>query len=213
MIRVSENDSGNFTPVDPGVYIARCVKLYDLGTTLSPYKDDKGKDKYNHQVQIMFEIPSEIIEGGEYDGMPRCMSVWDNLSLHENATLRKHLIAWRGKPFSEQELKDFDLKTIVGVPCQIQIIHKKDGKAKIDNIMAMLKGGLCDEQITKSVIFDLEDYLAGDKSVYDELAEKMQVRIDSCNEVQQAIRDNGETPQPPDVDPRTNTETQDDVPF
>ena len=66
------------------------------------------------------------------------------LSLHEKSNLRPMLEAWRGRKFNEEELTGFDLEKLVGVNCQVQVIHgiKSTGGtfAKVQAVVGPAKG-------------------------------------------------------------------------
>jgi hypothetical protein len=55
------------------------------------------------------------------------------------ATLRKDLQTWRGKPFSEEERKRFDLKNILNVFGMVNVVHKpkKSGSGVYANISSI----------------------------------------------------------------------------
>lgn len=134
----AKKPKGEDFPILPeGVKVAICFGLFDIGTQYN-----ERWDKETRQVIIVWEIPEERITINEED-LPRAISQKYTLSLHEKAQLRKHLEAWRGKAFTEQELNGFDMKNILGKGCQLQIIHnKKNDKtyANIAAIMALPKG-------------------------------------------------------------------------
>ena len=131
----------NFDPVPQGLHHAVCYGLYDLGTQF-----DEHFGKHTRKVLIAWEIPGERIliekDGVKFD-LPRAISRQYTQSLHEKANLRKDLESWRGKAFTTEELEGFNLKTILGTNCMIQVIHKKkDDKvyANVSNIVSLLKG-------------------------------------------------------------------------
>jgi hypothetical protein len=76
----------------------------------------------------MFDFPTETIEiNGEQK--PRCISITLTKSTHEQAKLRKHLVSWRGRDFTEDELADFALTKLLGVPANVGVTQtKKEGK-------------------------------------------------------------------------------------
>ena len=129
---------GNFVPVSQNVHMAVCVGLYDLGTQFVQFRD---KDKHLHKCLIMWEIPGERIDI-EKDGatlnLPRVISKEYTVSLDDRANLYKDLMGWRGLPFTDEELKCFDLKNILGKSCQLQVIHKKTEKGVYANIFAIM---------------------------------------------------------------------------
>ena len=64
------------------------------------------------------------------DGSPYC--VWTNNmtpSLHEKANLRKFLKSVLGRELTREELKGFDLETLIGLPVHVVVVQEhKDGE-------------------------------------------------------------------------------------
>ena len=153
---------GDFTPCPAGVHIGVCYALLDLGTQNGEYK---GEPTRKHEVYIGWEIPSEMVEierDGEKVEVPMTVGKFYTLSLNKKANLRKHLDAWRGKDFTEKELEGFDLYSILGAACQVQVTHyTKAGadkeSAKVDAIMALPKGMPAPQPVTPSVRYSLSD--------------------------------------------------------
>ncbi len=57
--------------------------------------------------------------------------------------MRKDLESWRGRKFTQQELQGFDVETIIGVPCLLNIIQEDKGGetyANVASIMRLPKG-------------------------------------------------------------------------
>ena len=132
-----ESDGGKtFDPVAAGVYPAVCYLVADLGT----HYDGKW-DKHKHEIAIGWEIPElrlDMERDGKKVDFPQVISRIFTLSLNDKAHLRHILEAWRGKPFSDDELNGFDLKNILGVPCMIQVMHREhNGKtyANVANVI------------------------------------------------------------------------------
>ena len=70
--------------------------------------------------------------------------------------------SWRGRRFTAEELKGFDLKNVLGKPCQIQVINEssKDGTrtyAKVGAIMALPKGTTAPALENPLMFFSFED--------------------------------------------------------
>jgi len=138
---MAKDEGGSFDPVPEGMHHAVCYGVYDLGTQYS-----EKFDSHAHKMLIQWEIPGERIDV-ERDGvkmnLPRAISKIYTVSLNEKANLRKDLQAWRGKAFTETELKGFDLKNILGKNCMLQVIHnQKDNKtyANITTLTPLPKG-------------------------------------------------------------------------
>jgi len=103
--------------------------------------DNKFKEGEKVHKVLLYWMMSECME----DGRPFLVTQIYTLSLHEKANLRKDLESWRGRPFSEEELKGFDLERLIGVPALVNVIHvksKNDGKvrARLSSIMGLPKG-------------------------------------------------------------------------
>ena len=139
-----ETGGTSFAPVAAGVHQAVCYLVCDLGTHDDEYQ---GRHKDRHEVVIGWEIPGERItveRDGQNVDLPRAISNRYTLSLGGKANLRRDLEAWRGKEFTAEELAGFDLATVVGANCLLQVVHKakQDGstRAAISSIMALPKG-------------------------------------------------------------------------
>jgi hypothetical protein len=202
---ITASATAEFKQIEPGLYPARCFKLIDIGTQVGEYQN---KPTSRHQVIIGFEFPDELNEGGDYDGQPYSLSKFYTCSLNEKSNLYQDLVSWRGRVFSKEELEIFDLTTIVGVPCQIQVSINESKKTIIKNITELPTVKVDGKRvkitvppaINPPVIFDLDNYLAGDDSVYKTLGEKMRAIIDKSVEVQNILKDNGEIPKKTDED-------------
>lgn len=117
-LTISEKKEGSSVPMlEPGTYPAVCSMLVDLGLQYNENWKTSAR-----KVAIGWEIIGEtVMVGGEEQ--PRTFSKIYTASLNEKATLRRDLNAWRGRPFTDAELAAFDLKSIVGTPCLLTIIH------------------------------------------------------------------------------------------
>ncbi len=200
------SSGGSFKSVDPGTYPARCFKVIDLGTQKRDYN---GKVSYAHQVMIVWELPTELIEEGDYAGQPYAVAKFYTLSLHEKANLRKDLEAWRGRGFTEEELKGFDLHNIIGKSCMVSVIHSDTGKTKVNGVMALVKGMSLPEAINPSVTFDIDKW---DVAIFDSFSDGIKEIIKRSEEARykgekidrSAEYDEGD---PPPFDPDS------DIPF
>ena len=84
-----DSGEGSFTPVPPGMHLARCYRIVDLGTQKSEYQ---GQTKYLQKVMIQFEVHGEDDKGKALvtnKGEPMSISKNYTLSLAEKATLRQ----------------------------------------------------------------------------------------------------------------------------
>lgn len=148
--------------IPAGNYVARCYSMIHIGTVDEEYM---GETKTMNKARITWELPTELRVFKEENGeQPMVISKEYTLSLHEKSNLRGDLESWRGKGFSEDEAKRFDITKLIGVPCMINIIHKKSKSgneyATISAISPMPKGFVCPKQINDSFIFDYEEHFS-----------------------------------------------------
>lgn len=194
-------ETSSFEPAPAGTHIARCYGCVALGTQHSEMFADAFK------VLLMFELPFEKMntQNGE---MPMTVSKEYTLSLGKKSNLRKHLDSWRGRAFTEEELKGFEVSKVVGAPCQLTIVHQQNAKtgntfAKIESITGLAKGMNCPDQSHPNVRFEIEE---GKSEAYNALPEWIRKKIDACEEWQ-PTKETATTPEP------TSDPAEDDVPF
>ena len=109
-----DSGGGSFTPVSPGMHLARCYRIVDMGTQKSEFQ---GQAKHLQKVMLQFEVHGEDDSGKPLvtaKGEPMSISKNFTLSLAEKATMRKDLQAWRGRDFTPEELRGFELKNVLG---------------------------------------------------------------------------------------------------
>jgi hypothetical protein len=130
---------GEFTPVPPGMHLARCYRVVDVGTQESTYL---GVIKHLHKVMLQFEVHGEDDTGAPIlttKGEPMSISKNFTLSLAEMATLRKDLQTWRGREFTADELRGFELKNVLGAWAMISVIKAMGNNGKeYTNIAAIM---------------------------------------------------------------------------
>lgn len=181
-LTVSEADSGaSFKPCPAGTWPARCVQLVDLGTQESAFE---GQTKRARKVLLGFEICDP--EARRDDGAPFTVAKRVTVSLHEKSALRAFVQAWRGRPFEPAELRAFDLRKLLGVPCLLGIVHVvKDGRtfANISSCMRLPKGMPAPAGELALTRFDLSD---PDWVTYELLPERIRQQIEQSPEFQQA---------------------------
>lgn len=157
MLTVSAENSGNFELPPAGAVAARCNRVIDLGSQESTYE---GKVSMKRKLLLSWEL-AEL----RTDGSPFTISRRFGLSLHENSALRAFLQAWRGRPFTDEELAGFDLRKLINAPCLLNIAHtSRNGKdyANILSISPLPKGMTAPELAAPAVLFDVDDPDAAD---------------------------------------------------
>jgi hypothetical protein len=176
-LNVSASGGSNFPLAPEGVYTARCFKIIDLGTQTIEWA---GETKFQKKVLISWELldDKEKME----DGKPWAASKQYTATLDERGRLRPDLEAWRGKKFTEDELKDFDLKNVLGKYCTIQIVHSEDGKyANVNSIMAFK--GEKPNPVNPDVAFDIDN---PDMEIFETFSDKMKEKIQAAPEFRAA---------------------------
>jgi len=134
---IAKDNRKEFTPAPEGLHLAVCCDVVDLGMKDMTFGGETTK---KHRVRVCWQIDDKMPSGEPFIVVKEYTA-----SLHEKANLRKDLEAWRGKRFTEPELDGFDLEKLIGVPCQLLVVHnpKKDGHgvwANIGSIMCAPRG-------------------------------------------------------------------------
>lgn len=176
---ISASGGGNFPerkPLEAGAYAAVCDMIVDLGVQPSP----GGQFAPKRTLMVRFQIPSERVEitkNGETKSLPAVISRTLGLSLNEKATLRQLLQSWRGKAFTPDELKRFDLANVLGKPAFINVTHSVKGEktyANLTSIMPLPKGMPAPTLEGDALIYSTD---APDAAVFDKLPEWVQDKI------------------------------------
>lgn len=110
---------------------------------------------------VFWELPNEFYEyehEGKTERKPFTVSKFYTNSLNEKATLRADLESWRGRAFTENELRGFDLENILGKPCMVTVIASGEKKVKVSNVTGLPKGFTCPEQVNASESFWIEEW-------------------------------------------------------
>ena len=183
----SDNGGGDFKRVPSGVYIGRCFSLIDMGTQLV---NSQYGEKLQHKIRISWELFGEdengnpltvMIDGKE---MPMTISKNYTVSLHEKAALRKDLAAWRGRDFTEEEARGFDVSKLLDAYCMVNCTQSETNGKTYTNVAGLtpLPGALKHSKpapVHANVIFNLD---APDMSIFETFHEKLQDAIKSSPE-------------------------------
>jgi len=128
---IAKASGANFTPAPAGAHSAVAVDVVDLGMLEVSFG---GKKKTQHKIRIVWQI-EEVMA----DNRPFIVQKRYTLSLHEKAQLRKDLESWRGRPFTDQELEGFDVETVIGVACLLNVIQEKKESSTYANVTSIMK--------------------------------------------------------------------------
>lgn len=202
---VSDSGGGDFTPAPEGTHFGACDMVVDLGKQKTSYQ---GVESLKDQIYVRWQIPSERIEWTDGEGVkhegPVVIGKTYTASLGEKANLRKDLQSWRGKAFTEAELKAFDVSKLLGVGATISIVHNhKDGKtyANIGAIGGLPKNMPKIEAENGAILYDPDN-----TDSFDKLPKWLREKIES--QVVPTGKTDGNDP-----DSWRNNELDDDVPF
>lgn len=160
-IIATTQESTLYKPLEPGNYVARCYSMVHIGTIEETIN---GVAKKLNKVRISWELPTEMkVFKEEIGEQPITISKEFTLSMHEKSTLRNFLKNWRGKDFTEEEAKAFDVEKLLGAPCMLNITHKtkKDGSgvyAEIGSVSSLPKGLVCPPQENETYVWTYEDF-------------------------------------------------------
>jgi hypothetical protein len=179
-------DKGNFEATPPGLHLARCYRIVDVGTQKTEYL---GTVKYLRKVMLGWEIFAQNEDGTPQmmrDGRPFAIFKNYTMSWADKATLRKDLQSWRGKPFSQEEMRRFDLKTILGVFCMLNVIERtgQDGKmyVNVDGISpvpAQIRKIGLPTAVNKDELFNLSE---PDMALFETFSANLKAKIEASPE-------------------------------
>ena len=203
-------EGGDYTPAPAGTFMATCYRFIDLGTHVTEYN---GERKTRHEVLLSWEIADEIMDNGK----PFTINKRYTWSMHEKATLRLHLEAWRGRKFEASDFEGenaFNTKKLIGVPCTLTITQetKHDGKviAKVSGVGKAMKGISAPPMVNKSVYIALNSD-GFDAEAFAELSDYFRDLIQQSPEYKEMMAERRRDDDPPQ---RTSYDgPDDDIPF
>jgi len=211
---IVEDTGGNFEKCPSGMHLARCYRIVDLGTQKSEYM---GQVKYLHKIMLGWEIHGTDDDGNQIkmkDGRPFAIFKNYTLSWSEKANLRLDLQSWRGKPFSQEEMRKFDLKNVLGAWCMLNVIERagQDNKTYtnvngVTPVPSIIKQSGLPEAINKNEMFNLQD---PDWTLFETFSDNLKTKIISSPEFEKAK--GGAPAEAPQAESAKGFE-DDDIPF
>ena len=141
--------SDDFKLVHEGTHLARCYLMVDVGLQETPFGD---KEK----VVLGWEIPEQKMD----DGRPMIIYSTYTNSMHEKSNLRRDIENWRGKKLTDDESRAFDLRTVLGHPCQLSVVHNENNSRTYANVAAVTgipKGLPVADAVNDVICFDLDE--------------------------------------------------------
>lgn len=186
---IVEDNGGAFERCPPGLHLARCYRIIDLGTQRAEYM---GQTKYLHKIMIGWEIHGTRDDGSKLamnDGRPFAIFKNYTLSWSEKANLRLDLQSWRGRPFTQEEMRRFDLKNVLGAWCMLNVIERpaQSGNKIYSNVdgvtpvPSMIKQNGLPEPVNKNEMFNLQE---PDMALFETFSDNLKAKITSSPEWQ-----------------------------
>ena len=160
-MKIKDRAKPKTPPVEPGVYMAVCVGVVDLGEQYS----EKFKS-YSNKVKFVWALPGEFIE---IDGKQeeRQLSKEFTISASKKGSLRGFLQSWNGKNYSDEEFAELDLFDQLGKACQLQVVLNETGEySNVENLMPIPKGMPAPSSKTAFFTWDMD---AWDDAAFEQL--------------------------------------------
>lgn len=134
-MKIKDRAKPKLPPVEPGVYMAICVGVIDLGEQYS----EKFK-KYSNDVKFVWELVGETVEvDGEQK--PRQLSRDFSIASSKKANLRGILSSWNGKQYGDEEFGELEIFDQLGKACQLNVVLNDTGEyANVDSVIPIPKG-------------------------------------------------------------------------
>ena len=175
-MKIKDRAKPKTPPVEPGVYMAVCVGVIDLGEQYS----EKFKS-YSNKVKFVWALPSETIE---IDGKTeeRQLSKEFTFSVSKKGGLRTFLESWNSKTYSDDEFADLDVFDQLGKPCQLQVVLNDTGEySNVANLMPLPKGMPAPVSNTALITWDMDSW---NDAVFEALPEWTKEQIKKSTQYQ-----------------------------
>ena len=189
--------SNSFEPLPTGTYDAVCFAIAAIG----PVRNQRY-GKVENKVYLGFQV--------EHDGEMHDIWTRQTQSIGTKATLGKMLLSWRGKDFTPEELREFQLVNILGVPALLIVEQRTSNSDKVYSNVKDILPPKKKIQAEETWAFDSDDPT---KTNYDKLPKFIQ------NEIEAAAADLGRPAQTPSVVDNSSSLSEapasviDDLPF
>ena len=135
--------------IEAGNHHGVCVAVIDLGTQYNEtFKKEQPK------VMITWELPDFPLPGEAKSY--RLISKEYTASLAEKANLRVDLKSWRGRDFTPEELEGFNIKTVLGANCLVNVIINQKGYSQVTAV-AKLPKGMTPKTPTYLLLYDMDE--------------------------------------------------------
>ena len=175
-LKIKDRAKPKLPPVEPGVYIAVCVGVVDLGEQYS----EKFKN-YRNEVQFIWELAGETVEvDGEVK--PRHLFRTFSVATSKKSNLRGFLGGWNGVAYSDEQFQELDMFDQVGRACQLNVVLSDSGEyANVDSVIPLPKGMPAPTAQTASILWNMDEW---DDEKFAALPEWVQEKIKKSTQYQ-----------------------------
>lgn len=152
-MKIKDRAKPKMPPVEPGVYMAVCVGVVDLGEQYS-----EMFKTYSNRVKFVWALPSETIE---IDGKQeeRQLSKEFAVSTNKKAGLRAFLESWNGKKYTDDDFSELDLFDQLGKACQLQVVLNETKEySNVANLMPLPNGIPAPVSQTAFFTWDMDNF-------------------------------------------------------
>jgi hypothetical protein len=127
--------------IPTGESLARLYNIYDIG-----YQSAGGGNMARREVVFLFEL-----DALKKDGKPYLISQRFTASMHPKANLRSFIEAWKGSPFADDEVREYDLEKLIGKCAFVNVVRRpaENGKKEWSEIFAIRSRGTVAPFITR----------------------------------------------------------------
>lgn len=167
--------------VPAGGHIATLYSIIELGTMVGEYM---GKPTQKKKIRLTWELPEET---REFDGVQKPMVVGKTYtaSLFEMAKLRPIVAGMLGGLTEEQE-ENFDIKSLLGKACMLQIAHEEYNGNKYASVVSCTQ---LPKSVAKPTQFNDSQYLdygdGWDSGVYEKLPQFVKDKMSESLEMKE----------------------------
>ncbi len=173
-----------FTPAPAGTHAARLIRILHIGTIITEYKGEKKK---SDKIHLTFELPNEKQTFDPAKGeQPFLVSEKYTFSFGEKANLRPIVEGVLGRKLTKEEAEgEFDITTLINMPCALTIVHNHVGDKVYGNISAvtpLMKGIEAPEALNKTVVMDYEHW---DEEYFQKLPKFIREMMETSDEYRQ----------------------------
>jgi hypothetical protein len=180
MIKATKQES-TFELVPIGNHLARVYRVIHIGTAPEAYM---GEEQMMNKILIGFELCNEKKVFKEEKGEePLVIGREFTLSMGKKSNLKKFVENMLGVALQDEEAYSFDIASLIGEACLLNVIHKVSGKG---NTYALIQGA---SPVPKGMIVPAQhnpaqklDYEKFDEELYKSLPEYIRTKIGKTEE-------------------------------